>query len=117
MSEFFEYDPLTGIRTDLTWSESEQKMTIARSADVQPVLDWTKAISNEVGLNRHDIREGWWLYAKIPPIVIVQMRAKGINVFDNNDQRRMFEEINANYPHLKCTTGKEFGNGKLINVG
>lgn len=114
MSEFFEYDPLTGIRTDLAWSESQQKMTVIRTADVEPVLDFAKGKANELGLNRKDIQEGWWLYAKIPPIVIVQMRTKGINVFDKNDQKRMFEELNTHYPWLKCTTGNEGGKEKLI---
>lgn len=113
MSEFFEYDPTTGIRTDTAWNESTGEMTLIRAADVEPVLDFSKAVSNEVGLNREDIKKGWWLYAKLPPIVILQMRAKGINVFDQNDQRRMFEEINASYKHLKCTTGNEFGKPKL----
>lgn len=114
MSELFEIDPLTGIRTDLSWSEHEQKMTVIRTADVEPVLDWTKEKANTLGLNRHDIKEGWWLYAKLPPIVILQMRAKGINVFDKNDQKRMFAEINTHYPHLKATTGNEGKKEKLI---
>lgn len=118
MSEFFEMDAVTGIRTDLSWSESEQAMTLIRTADVEPVLDFTKGCANEAGLNREGIRAGWWLYALLPPIVILQMRAKGINVFDQNDQKRMFEEINAHYPHLKCTTGAEFGKGgKVISLG
>jgi hypothetical protein len=111
MSEFFEYDPVTGIRSDLAWSESTQEMSLIRTADVEPVLDFAKAISNEVGMNRGDIKKGWWLYAKLPPIVILQMRAKGIDVFDQNDQKRLFQEINREYPHLKCTTGTEFGHG------
>jgi len=114
MAEFFEVDPLTGIRTDLSWSEHEQKMTVIRSADVEPVLDWTRSMASEVGMNRPDIKEGWWLYAKLPPIVIVQMRAKGINVFDKNDQKRMFAEINSHYPWLKTTTGNEGGREKII---
>lgn len=114
MSEFFEYDPISGITTETSWSESEQKMTLIRSGDVEPVLDAAKAMSNELGLNRDGIRKGHWLYAKIPPIVILQMRAKGINIFDKNDQKRMFEEINANYPHLKTTTGAVYGKGKLF---
>jgi len=107
MAEFFEYDPMTGVRTETSWSEADQEMTLIRTADVEPVLDFTKWAANEAGLNREGIKQGWWLYAKLPPIVILQMRAKGINVFDQNDQKRMFEEINAHYPHLKCTTGQE----------
>ena len=115
MAELFEIDPLTGIRTDMHWSEHDQTMTLLRSADVEPVLDWAKAVKNEVGMNREDIAKGWWLYAKLPPIVILQMRAKGINVFDQNDQGRMFAEINANYPNLKCTTGIERGSPEKIH--
>lgn len=113
MSEFYEYDPLTGIRTDSTWNENEQTMTLHRYADVEPVLDFTKAAANEAGVNKEGIAAGWWLYAKLPPIVILQMRAKGIDVFDNNDQKRMFQEINEHYPHLKCTTGNEGKSRKL----
>lgn len=113
MSEFFEFDPLTGIRTDTQWNEQDQTLTLIRTADVEPVLDFTKAVSNEVGMNREDMKKGWWLYAKLPPIVIVQMMAKGINPFDQNDQKRMFEEINTSYPHLKTTTGAEGGKTKI----
>jgi hypothetical protein len=113
MAEFFEYDPHTGIKTDTAWDEIEQKMTLIRTADVEPVLDFTKSVANEVGMNRADIKKSWWLYAKLPPIVILQMRAKGINVFDQNDEKRMFEEINTHYPYLKTTTGNHGGKTRL----
>jgi hypothetical protein len=109
MSELFEVDPLTGIRTTFDFSEATQEVTLTRTADVEPLLDYTKAAANEVGMNRTDIKRGWWLYAKLPPIVILQMHQKGINVFDNNDQDRVIAEINTNYPHLKCTTGNDRG--------
>ena len=115
MAELFEVDPISGIRTELSWNEHDQTMTVNRIADVEPVLDWTKAVQAEVGMNRKDIQKGWWLYAKLPPIVILQMRAKGINVFDSNDHGRMFAEINANYATLKCTTGVERGNPEKIH--
>jgi len=113
MPEFFELDPLTGIRTDTSYDEMTGQMTLHRTADVEPVLDFSKTMANEVGINKQGIKDGWWLYAKLPPIVILQMRAKGINVFDKNDQNRMFEEINTHYPHLKCTTGNAGGKVRL----
>lgn len=109
-----EIDPVTGIKTDFKWNENDQQYTLDRVADVEPVLDFAKALSNEVGLNRTDIKKGFWLYAKIPPIVIVQMRAKGIDIFDQNHSARMLEEINTNYPYLKCTTGNLGGKEKII---
>lgn len=107
MADFFEIDPITGIRTDTDYNDETGELTLIRSADVEPVIDFSRKLANEVGLNKPDIQQGWWLYAKLPPIVILQMRAKGIDVFDQNDQARMFQEINQNYPWLKTTTGRE----------
>ena len=115
MAELFEVDPISGIRTETSWNESTGEMTLIRTADVEPVVNWTKAVANEVGMNRTDIKKGWWLYAKLPPIVILQMRAKGINAFDPNDSGRVFAEINAHYPSLKCTTGIERGDPEKIH--
>jgi hypothetical protein len=114
MSDFIEIDPVTGIRSDFKWNENDQRYTIERVADVEPVLDFAKAMANDGGLNRADIKRGWWLYATIPPIVIVQMRAKGIDIFNQDHQARMLAEINSNYPMLKCTTGNWGGREKLI---
>lgn len=107
MAEFFEYDPVTGIKTETSWDDMTNELTIHRTADVEPLLDFTKYARNEAGLNREGIKEGWWLYAKIPPIEMLKMRAKGINIFDKGDAPLMFREINEHYPYLKCTTGKE----------
>ena len=107
MAEFFEYDPITGIRTDTSYDEMTGEMTLHRSGDSQAVLDFTRSMAADVGLNREGMKTGYWLYAKLPPINILQMRAKGINVFDSNDQKKMFAEINEHYPHLKTTTGYE----------
>lgn len=114
MSDFFEIDPHTGINTDFKWNETDQQYTLIRTADVEPVLDFTRSCANELGINRADIKKGWWLYAKLPPIVILQMRAKGINVYDRDHQARMFAELNSNYPHLKCTTGNVGGREKIL---
>jgi hypothetical protein len=113
MSEFFEYDPLTGLRTELSWSEAEQKMTVTRSQDCSAILDYAKAFRNENGLNRNGIKESWWCYATIPPGVQLEMRRKGIIVGNKDHAERVIAEINTNYPHLKLTTGNMGGKAKL----
>ena len=113
MAEFFEYDPLTGIRTDTAWDEMSQQLTLIRTANVEPVLDYTKALSNDGDVSKRGIAESWWLYAKIPPIVMLQMRAKGIDCSNPDHEKRMFAEINTNYPHLKCTVGNHGGKTKI----
>jgi len=116
MSDFFEIDPFTGISTRGVWSESENQYQITRTADVEDVLEFAKTMRNEGGLNRADMMKGpgWWQYASIPPIVMLQMRAKGINIYDPAHSDRMLAEINSHYPHIKTTTGKMGGKVKLF---
>jgi len=117
MAEFFDFDPISGIRTDTEFNPTTGEMTVIRKSDVEPVLDFAKERANLVGKDTQGIREGWWMYAKLPPIVILQMRAKGINAFDKTHQKRMFEEINEHYPHLKTVTAVEGTKTKKIYLG
>lgn len=114
MSDFFEVDPITGIRTDFKWSENDQEYTLLQSQDVEPALKFAADCRNEAGLNREGIAANWWIYATIPPIVQLQMRAKGIDICNRDHQERLLAEINSNYPHLKLTTGNEGGRTKLF---
>jgi len=114
MPEFFDYDPLTGVRYDFDYDEETGEAHIHSTADVESLLDYTKAVRND-GLKDHGIKESWWLYAKIPPIVMMKMRAeKGIEVGNPAHTKRIIEEINTHYPHLKVTQ-KNHG-GKLVIV-
>lgn len=113
MSDFFEIDPVSGIKTDFKWSESANEYQMIRTADVEGALEAAKIARNEGGLNEKDIKRSWWHYCTIPPIVELQLRAKGINIHDKDHQDRMIAEINTNYPHLKLTTGNMGGKLKI----
>jgi hypothetical protein len=104
--EFFDYDPLTGIRTDFEYDETTGNVHLHKTQDVEHLLDYTKALAND-GLTDRGIKKGFWLYAKIPPIEMLKMRAKGINVEDGRHIDRVIAEINTNYPYLKCTQKNE----------
>lgn len=117
MSDFTEIDPVSGIRSDFTWNENAQEYSILRSADVEPNLDHSKRMANDTDVSKQGIKQGWWQYASLPPIVIIQMRAKGIDVFNRDHQDRMFAEINTSYPHLKTTQGNQGGKAKQIYLG
>jgi hypothetical protein len=49
MAEFFEIDPVTGIKTDTDFNAETGDMTLIRTADVEPVLNWTTSVRNEAG--------------------------------------------------------------------
>ena len=107
MAEFFEYDPITGIKTETAYDEMTGDLHIIRTSDEEALLKYTTQFRNEAGKNSEDIKNGWWLYAKLSPMQILKMRQAGINVFDQNDGPAMFRYINEHLPHLKTTTGKE----------
>ena len=46
MSDFFEVDPYTGIRSDFKWNENAQEYTIERYQDVEPMIDRAKAMAS-----------------------------------------------------------------------
>jgi hypothetical protein len=112
MPEFFEYDPLTGIKTETAYDEMSGELTVYRQADVQPYLDHAHNNRQELGMNREGMRENWWCYATIPPVVQLQLRAKGLEVGNKDHDARIIEEINTNYPWLKMTTGNMGGKVK-----
>jgi hypothetical protein len=59
MAEFFEFDPLTGIKTETAWNGHDGTLTIIRSADSEPYLQNALEHRNEVGPDKQGIQEGW----------------------------------------------------------
>jgi hypothetical protein len=116
MAEFFDFDPLTGVRYDFDYDEEKGNAIIHASQDVQDLLDYNTRLRND-SMTDKGIKESWWLYAKIPPIVFIKMRNQGINAEDPRNIKRVLEEINTNYPMLKVTQKHEGGKVKQIYLG
>ena len=101
MAKTYEFNPDRG-----TFYETEDYdggLVIRTKQDTQPVIDHAKKLrdsgaNDKVGEFNH--------YATIPAIVEVQMRAKGINIYDKNNTKRVLREIETNYPYLKVTNLK-----------
>ncbi len=98
--EFFDYDPLTGV-THYTEQIGDDTFVFTEQ-DLTPLIERNKAMANQ-GLADKGIKEGWWPYCDIPPVVELALRKKGINIHDPSHGKAMFKEINSNYPYLKKT--------------
>ena len=93
---------MTGITHWFDHDELTNETRITYTQDVEPLLEWNKMLRNE-GATDSGIKKGWWLYAKIPAIVQVKLKAKGIDLADPTATKRIIQEINEHYPALKCT--------------
>ena len=98
MAEFFDYDPLTGITYEFD-TDDDLNVTLYAKQDLQPVLDWTSRMRN-LGAVDKGIKEDWWRYAVIPPVVMLEMINEGI---DFRDSAAVYRKINQDYPYLKLT--------------
>ncbi len=103
MASFAEYDPLTGVEQWVDATPDDNRLQVQYKQDVEPLLEVCKAERND-GLTDYGIKKDLWLYARIPPTVILKLRFEhGVNIFDRNHLKRAFEIINRDYPYLKCT--------------
>jgi hypothetical protein len=102
---FFDYDPLTGIRTDMEYDESTGIATLVHTQDLSSFADKQKALQNS-GATDSGIKEGMWHYASIPPIVQLELRKKGLDIYsrDKTMLNRILREIDENYAFCKTTT-------------
>lgn len=103
MSQFLEYDPLRGLEQHQDSTYGDNRLQIHYRQDVEPVLELNKVERNN-GLTDHGIKNDIWLYARIPPVVILKFKYEhGLDIFNKNHLKRVFELINTEYPYLKTT--------------
>jgi hypothetical protein len=94
LTEWFNYDPVA----DEVTVYSEQK-----EADLKRFLDHTERVRNDPEISRQGIKNSFWRYAQIPPIVQVERRNKGIDIFNPSHTKALLKAINEQYPYTKTT--------------
>lgn len=104
MPILFDYDPVTGLRETFDYDPINDQVLIRTEEDVSPLLDRLKALRNEDEYTRQGIKGDWWHYCTIPATVEMELRKKGIDIYDKNATKAILKEINQNYPWLKATT-------------
>ena len=102
--EFLNYDPISGVKREFDFEEDNGLIRIHSVQDVEPMLDRARELRNS-GEADNGIKKSFWLYAELPPVVILEMKNKGIDIYSKDPTmiRRMFDEINANYKRFKTT--------------
>lgn len=103
MAQFVDLNPTTGVAMyeDVTYGDHRQQYHYRQ--DVEPVLEVART-ERINGLTDYGIKKDLWLYARIPPVVILEMKYKyGVDIFNRNHLKRAFELLNREYPWLKCS--------------
>jgi hypothetical protein len=99
---WIEYDPNTGIK-ETNIVQDDGTLIVRKEADVQELVDATKAIANS-GATDIGIKKGLWHYCSIPLAVQYEMLVKhGVNIQDRNHWPKVFDLVNQHYPYLKTT--------------
>ena len=102
MSEFFDYEPHTGMQYSTDFNHDNDEIVVHSKQDVQPYIDFATEVRNS-GVADKGIKREVWKYCTIPTHVELALREKGINIFKKDHQAAMLKEINENYPKLKYT--------------
>jgi hypothetical protein len=103
MPEFFDYDPLTGVRKTFDYDEMTGTAYIRSEQDVAPLLSQTMENRNT---GKYDsARREFKMYASLPPVVQIELKNKGIDIYSKDPAmvRKMLQTINRDYPYLKST--------------
>jgi hypothetical protein len=103
MAKFLDYDPLRGLTT---YEDRTQggNMQLHYQQDVEPVLDLAKYERTHGLADKAGKKQELYLYARIPAVVQLKLKYEhGLDMNNRNHLKRIFDVINREYPHLKCT--------------
>lgn len=122
MSKFVDYDPLRGMQTRISYHGNGDggEQQIHYLQDVEPVMDLANIERNQ-GLADKQAKTHKWgeeisLYARIPPVIIMEMKNKwGVDIFKRDHLKKAFDLINREYPAFK-TTEKTHRLGKEVEI-
>lgn len=104
MPEFFDFDPVTGIKDEWDYDEQTGTAVIHRSQDVSAILKATAEARNTGSCQKGIKRDDYFvLHAMIPTIVEMDLLKRGIDIMNPHDHKRMMAVIESDYPMLKTT--------------
>ena len=104
MAIFFDKDPVTGIMQYYDYDPSKDEHYIHSVQDPTALVEQLKQVRNNPDAWAKGMKESWVHYASIPPIIEMQLKAKGIDIYNKDQTKELLKEINTNYPWLKTTT-------------
>lgn len=104
MPILFDYDDMTGVKTYFDYDPIKDEAILTYEQDVSGFLDRMKDIRNNPDISAKGIKEDWWHYCSIPPVVEMELMKKNLFLHKPDDMKAILKIINSDYPYLKSTT-------------
>ena len=104
MPILFDVDPELGIKEYWDYDPVSDSFAIVTEQDVGPFLERMQQLRNNPEISAKGIKEDWWHYASIPTVVELELRKRGIDIYDNIATKDILKVINTEFPYLKATT-------------
>ncbi len=105
MKLLLDYNPLSRETVWFSADSATNQVTITHEQDVEPHLRLAHANAVDDDLTKAGIGNDMWKYAHIPNTIIIEMKQKhGVDIFDRNDQQKVFDLLNGEYSRFKTTT-------------
>lgn len=103
--ELIAYDELNGISQYHHYDVDTDTSIFESVGDAGPVLELNRKIANDTDITKKGIKDGLWLYARIPTIFQFKLLVeKGIDVYKKSDGHRLSKILeDPEYRHLKTT--------------
>ena len=92
VSQYFDYDP------------AKDTYYLTSTQDISGMLDDIKKSRDNPEVWNKGVKQEWAHFASIPPVVEMQLKQKGIDMYNPDHTKALVKEINENYPYLKLTT-------------
>lgn len=101
-----EYSTWDGIKREWYFDDDTDELICHKTSDVTRMLDYNKSLAAEQ--TDFSSKTKFHKMASIPPIVEMELLKKGIDLKDSDPamRKRLYQEIEQNYPHLKTHSKK-----------
>lgn len=104
MPILFDTDPELGIKEFWDYDPINDSFAIVTEQDVTPFLERMQAIRNNPEISAKGIQENWWLYASIPVVVELELKKRGLDIYNKDHIKDVLKVINTEFPYCKATT-------------
>ena len=101
-----DYNPLTGMTVGFDFDHANDQIVITHSQDASAVIEDNKWALLDLDAHKQAAKDEWAHYAKIPEIVILEIKAKyGVDFFNPDHFKRFMSILNSpDYKNCKRTS-------------